>query len=131
MKKYLPINLDITNKKCVVGGAGPVGNRKADRLREFGGDVTIIDKEYKTELLRDAYLVVAATDNREINNQIAEDARKRGILVNVVDVKEGSDFITPAVIEKDGVMITVSTHGRDPKRSKVIKNELACYRFKS
>jgi len=70
-------------------------------------------------------LVVAATNNRRINSRISGDCRKKGILVNVVDVPGESNFIVPSFIEKNGLVIAISTSGQAPCLAKKIRQDLA------
>lgn len=116
----------------MVVGSGNVAQRKIKRLREFGAKVFIVNP-YKRECLKGADLVFAATDRVSVNRQVAMDAKVMRIPVNVANPGRSSSFILPAVLEKDGFVISVSTNGRSPKKAKELKerlNEFFCNRDK-
>src|SRR5574340_1605476 len=102
MTKYYPIFLNIQDKKCLVVGGGNVAWRKVCGLKEAGARVTVVSPEfcpelakeigierikqkYDKEFLRGALVVIASTDDEEVNKKIYYDAIERGLLVNVVD----------------------------------------------
>ncbi len=144
MPKWFPILINIEGKKCVVIGGGSVAERKIKKLLEYGGCVTVIspeitanikklfekgkidylNKEYSPEDIKDAYLVVAATSDKDVNAQIVQDAR---FLVNCVNMNAGVDingieYIVPAIFEKEKLTISVSTEF--PALSKIIRDEM-------
>lgn len=145
MSGYYPVNLKIKGKKCVVVGGGEVAERKIKSLLEKGASVTIISPEITSRLeqlgregkishlpvtyfsspLKDAFLVIAATDDRTINSCVAQDASKLGILVNVVDSPTESSFILPATLNRGDLVIAVSTAGKSPALARKIKEDLA------
>jgi len=105
MVKYYPIFLNIIGKKCVVIGGGSVAWRKVRSLKEAGAMVTVVSPEfcseleketeiekirqkYSEELLGGAVIVVASTDDQEVNKKVYYDAVNLGIPVNVVDKPE-------------------------------------------
>ena len=141
---YCPIMVDIKGKRCVVIGGGEVALRRAEMLVEHGAQVEIISpelcpelnrlaasgavlstlREYKPGDLHGAFVVVAATDNSKINNQVAEEALKLGILINVVDIPELSSFIVPSCLHRGDVTIAVSTGGKSPALARRLRTEL-------
>ncbi len=141
---YYPILLDLEGKKALVVGGGPVARRKVEGLLEFGASIGIVAKDLASELkslvdsgtirllgdefedrnLDDVCLVIAATDDRELNHQIAEAARKRGLLVNAVDQPSDCNFIVPSVLKRGELLIAISTSGKSPALSKKIREEL-------
>ena len=141
---YYPILLNIQDKKCLVVGGGEVALRKAQMLLEHGAIVEIvspvfcpelnqlakgnafqaINRAYKTEDLSDALLVVAATDDAKVNEKVAAEARKMGILVNVVDKPDISDFIVPSSFRDGDIIVAVSTSGKSPALARKIRGEL-------
>lgn len=147
MTSYLPINLNVKNKKCLVIGGGPVAERKVSGLLDCGARVTVISPEivpglrkngvrwlkssYRSSQLAGAFLVYAATNDPKVNARVASDCRKKGIIINVVDRAAESDFISPAILRKGKLVIAVSTNGRNPVRSQRIRDELKTYRFRS
>ncbi len=141
MAKYYPIFLNIQDKKCLVVGGGNVAWRKVCSLKEAGARVTVVSPEfcpelkketgvdrilqkYDTEFLKGAVLVVASTDDGEVNRKIYHDAVERGILVNVVDKPEFCSFIVPASIVRGDLCISISTGGASPALARNIREYL-------
>lgn len=146
MTKYYPMMVNIKNEKCLVVGGGNVANRKIAELIEYGAKVTIVSREineainftvenagnsilyikdsYKSEYIKDAFMVIAATSDKIINLQIAIDCGEEDILVNVVDDLECSKFIVPAKVKRGDLTITISTNGTCPFYSKLLRSEL-------
>ena len=133
--RYFPMFLDIENKPILVVGGGEVACRKVDSLLRAGGDVTLISPKvepylqqlidenklhwvqnfYSSQMLSNRYLQVwATTDNPELNYQVHSDAKKMGILVNVVDDQPYCDFITPSMINRGRIQIAISSGGASP-----------------
>ncbi len=141
---YYPIFLSLSGKRCVVIGGGEVALRKVKALLEYEAKVEVISPDFCPELgqmteketihlsqrsynsgdLQGAFIVIAATDNSEINRKVAEEARERGILVNVVDDPEQSDFIVPSYLRRGALTIAVSTAGRSPALARKIRTRL-------
>ena len=141
---YYPILLNIQGKKCLVVGGGEVALRKAQMLVEHGANVEIVSptfcpelnqlvkdgtiqaihRDYETEDLNDVFLAVAATDDIKTNEKVATEARKIGILVNVVDKPDISDFIVPSYFRRGDIIVAVSTSGRSPALARKIRGEL-------
>jgi siroheme synthase-like protein len=141
---YYPIFLNISGKKCVVVGGGPVALRKVRALLEHGanvkvispalcpelsqlgqdGTVRILRRDYVPGDLEDALITVAATDDSRVNGRVATEARKRGGLVNVVDDPQRSDFIVPSYLRRGDITIAVSTGGRSPALAQRIRAKL-------
>ncbi|OGL43070.1 MAG: hypothetical protein A2W05_07565 [Candidatus Schekmanbacteria bacterium RBG_16_38_10] len=139
--EYYPVNLNIKNKMCIVIGGGKVAERKILSLLDCKADVTVISprvtrpikklfneskisilkRYFKKEDLKEAFLVVAATDNSRINHKIFQEANKRKILINVVDSPELCDFIMPSLIRRGNLLITISTGGKAPALSKKLR----------
>ena len=142
--RYYPIGLDISGRRCLVIGGGEVGERKVERLLEFGARVTVVGREltpalavlrekgtidhipgdYEPKLLKGAFLVIGATDDRSVNERIFRDARKRGVLANIVDDPDRCDFILPALCRRGELVITVATGGKSPALAKKLRQEL-------
>lgn len=144
MKKYYPIMLDINNKDCLVIGGGSVAYRKINSLIAYGAKVSVVSKhicdeliplvksgkinwfskEYKHDFINNNFLVIAATDNADLNKEIYNNCQQKNILVNIVDQPEICNFILPAVHQEGDLTICVSTNGKSPMMSKLIKSEL-------
>jgi precorrin-2 dehydrogenase/sirohydrochlorin ferrochelatase len=140
-KSYYPVFLDLDGRKCVVIGGGNVALRKVESLLENNAVVSVVSPEVCAELeqvaaagkisvqrrvyhrgdLQGAFVVVAATNDNFVNNQIAAEARELSVLLNVVDDAEKSNFIVPASVRRGEVIIAVSTSGRSPALARKIK----------
>lgn len=124
--------LNIEGKKCTVIGGGKVALRKAKRLIEYGGAVTAIaigfidgfenistiQKRYTPSDIENSFLVIAATNDKELNRQIAQDAKKLNILVSLADDSSASDFVFPASGGCGDITLSVSTDGKFPLLAK-------------
>lgn len=134
------INLDCFN--ILVIGGGKVAYRKVSTLLRDGGRVTVLSKKldddfknlwgrfiwiedhYKEERLEGVTLVVAATNDEELNAAIGKRCLERGVLCNVVSSKELSSFIVPASVRRGDLVLSVSTQGKSPMLAQRIKKEL-------
>jgi siroheme synthase-like protein len=141
---YYPIFLDIENRNVVIIGGGEVCTRKAETVMRYGAKVTIVSpevtseleewerkgqltihrKRYETTDIEDAHIVIASTDDMAVNERVAADARALRIPVNVVDVTNLCEFIVPAIVEKDGIQIAISTAGKSPALARTLKEDL-------
>ena len=141
MAKYYPILLNIQDKKCLVVGGGNVAWRKVCSLKDAGARVTVVSPEFCPEMekesgieriqqkydegfLNGVLVVVASTDDEEVNKKVYYDAVKRGILVNVVDRPEFCSFIVPATISRGDLNISISTGGASPALARNIRENL-------
>ena len=141
---YFPICLDIKGRCCLVVGGGRVAARKVASLLEHGGRVRVISPELTPELARlhtagklewraasyqdgdlaDAFLVIAATDDAEVQARVHAEAEARHILLNVADVPKWCNFILPATVRRGDLSIAVSTGGKSPAMAKRLRREL-------
>ena len=141
---YYPAFLNIRGRRCVVIGGGGVALRKVRGLLECGAQVTVISpafhptliqlaeagritpvyREFEPGDLAGALIAIAATDVRAINRKVAEEARDRGVLVNVVDSPEQSDFIIPSSFRRGGLSVAISTGGMSPALARKIRTKL-------
>ena len=141
---HYPAFLNICGKRCVVIGGGVVALRKAEALLGFGANVTVVSptlrpdlerlaeagaislvrRDYKQGDLKDSVVAIAATDAREINQRVADEAREQGVLVNVVDDPEQSDFIIPSFFRRGDLTIAVSTSGMSPALARKVRTRL-------
>jgi precorrin-2 dehydrogenase/sirohydrochlorin ferrochelatase len=142
--RHYPVCLNISGKRCVVVGGGNVAERKVRRLlacdarvevvgmtltpnlAAWKGEGKIVHREvdYADSFLAGASLVIGATDSETVNGRIAEDARSRGIPVNIVDDPARCDFILPSVVERGDLLIAVSTGGKSPALARKLREEL-------
>jgi len=141
---YYPILLHIQSRKCLVVGGGQVALRKVKTLLEHNANVEVVSptfcpelnqlatdkairaipRDYKSEDLQHAFIAIAATDNVKTNELVASEARRQGVLVNVVDDPKNSDFIVPSYLKRGDVIVAVSTSGRSPALARKIRSEL-------
>src|SRR6202166_2285969 len=113
--KYYPVFLDLAGQLCIVLGDGKFAVEKAAALREAGGDVRAISsRDYRPGALAGARLVVDATEDEEINRLSWQEAEAAGILINVVDRPAQCRFIAPAIVNRDPLLVAISTSGESP-----------------
>ena len=133
--------LDVEGRRCVVVGGGSVGLEKASGLAACGARVTVdspelhegfaeleiewVEREYRTGDLDGAFLVVAATSHRAVNEHVHRDAEARAMLCNVADVPDLCNFILPAVHREGPIAIAVSTGGASPALAKRLRTQFA------
>ncbi|HPP06288.1 MAG TPA: bifunctional precorrin-2 dehydrogenase/sirohydrochlorin ferrochelatase, partial [Syntrophorhabdaceae bacterium] len=143
-KHYYPIFLDLKNRLCLVIGGGQVAERKVNILIKCGarvrviapsmtkrllnlgekGKIEILKRDYKKGDIKGAFIVFAATDNKNINQEIKKDAQALGVITNVVDDPEYCDFIVPSIVKKGPVIIAISTSGTLPMFARVFKEKV-------
>ena len=141
---YLPLFFDLKTKPCLLVGGGTVALRKAELLCRAGARVRVVApklresltemvRTHQGEALQQAYsadflegmtLVVAATDDPALNQQVHRDARERGIPVNVVDQPALCDFIFPAIVDRSPLMVAVSSGGNAPVLARLVRARL-------
>ena len=144
MPPYYPVYLDLTGKRCVVIGGGEVAERKVQGLIESDAKVTVISpeateyihrsseagslawepREYREGDLAGAFLAIAATDRRAVNEAIAAEATKEKVVLNVVDDPPLCTFIAPSVVRRGVVTLAVSTGGASPALARKLRESL-------
>jgi siroheme synthase-like protein len=138
--------LKLRGRKCLVVGGGAIGLEKVEGLLACDGDVTLVAPEAGPELeelaregsiaweqreyagaadLEGVFMVIACTDDTDVNIRIYEDAERRAMLVNVVDVPPLCNFILPAILRTGPLAIAISTAGASPALAKRMKAEIA------
>jgi precorrin-2 dehydrogenase / sirohydrochlorin ferrochelatase len=138
--------LKLSGRRCVVVGGGDVGLEKVEGLLACDGDVTLIAPDAIEPLrafadegsirwerrayagpedLEGVFMVIAATNDTDVNIGVYEDAERRAMLVNVVDVPPLCNFILPAIVRSGPLAIAISTAGASPALAKRIRNEIA------
>jgi siroheme synthase-like protein len=136
--------LRLTGRRCVVVGGGEVGLEKVEGLLACDADVTLVapeaqgelvqlalegsirweQREYGSEDLDGALIVIAATADTDVNIRVFDDAEQRAMLVNVVDVPPLCNFILPAIVRNGPLAIAISTAGASPALAKRMKREI-------
>ncbi len=141
---YFPVFLDIRDTDCLVIGGGAVALRKIELLHRCGAMISVLAKdlhsdvaemldagtikrvtgEYSSELLAGRTLVIAATDDQNLNRQVASDCRERKLPVNVVDDPQACSFITPSIVDRSPVLIAISSGGSAPVLARSLRTRL-------
>lgn len=88
------------------------------------GRVKLVGSHYEENQLQGCFLVIAATDDMELNCRIARDAENRRVLCNVVDYPKEGDFILPALVQRGALTLAVSTSGKSPALAREIRQDL-------
>nr|WP_325300591.1 siroheme synthase CysG [uncultured Oscillibacter sp.] len=139
---YFPFFMELEGREGLVVGGGPVALRKIRKILPYGPRLTVAAPEIRPEieslpglaLLRRAFepamlegkfFVIAASDSREANRDIAALCRERGILVNVVDSKDQCTFLFPALVKRGDLTLGISTAGASPSAAAWVKGRAA------
>jgi precorrin-2 dehydrogenase/sirohydrochlorin ferrochelatase len=138
--------LKLTGRRCLVVGGGEIGLEKVEGLLACDGRVTLMAPHAVPELealaaegsiewerreyggaadLEGVFIAIAATDDTDVNIRVYEDAERRAMLVNIVDVPPLCNFILPAIVRTGPLAIAISTAGASPALAKRIKREIA------
>lgn len=134
---YFPMMCDISNKRVLIVGGGSVAMHKLKVMKMFCGKITVIaetqcdcdgacfvKKSFEESDLEGCDIAIGATDSKELNDRISDLCREKGILVNIVDDKEKSDFIFPAVTVSGDTVVCVSTSGKAPLAAGRIRDDI-------
>jgi precorrin-2 dehydrogenase/sirohydrochlorin ferrochelatase len=125
-KNYYMAAVDVEGRRCVVVGDGGMADEKVAGLEACGALVDRVPAaEYKRRVLKGAFVVVAATPDRALNERIFRDAERRGMLCNIADVPELCNFILPAVHREGSIAVAVSTGGASPALAKRLRSMIA------
>lgn len=142
--EFLPIFLNVRSQNCVVVGGGEVAYRKAVLLDRAGARLRVVApkicepleklvlagagemhiRAFKESDLDGVFLVVAATDDETVNQQVSELAKNRGLPVNVVDKPELCSFIVPSIVDRSPVVIAISSGGTSPILTRQLKEKI-------
>ncbi len=141
---YLPIFCRLDNKPVLLVGGGEVAERKARLLLDAGAQLTVVAPDLDPELaelaangtiewlagefapqqLAGKWLVVAATDRREVNALVYQSANMARIFANVVDDPKRSSFIMPSIIDRSPLMVAISSGGKAPVLARLLREKL-------
>ncbi|MFM9758265.1 siroheme synthase CysG [Aeromonas dhakensis] len=141
---YLPIFCRLDNKPVLLVGGGEVAQRKTRLLLDAGAQLTVVAPELDPELaelaangsiewlagefapaqLAGKWLVVAATDRREVNALVYQSANQARIFANVVDDPKRSSFIMPSIIDRSPLMVAISSGGKAPVLARLLREKL-------
>ena len=137
-RPYFPVFIDMADKTVLIVGAGKIALRRVRTLLKFGADIHVIAPElceelvqmeeegkitaeysaYRTGDIDGAQIVLAATDDHEVNRRIWEECRAAGVIVNVADDKSLCDFYFPSVVMTDDTVIGINCGGMDHAKVK-------------
>jgi precorrin-2 dehydrogenase/sirohydrochlorin ferrochelatase len=143
-EKLFPMFLKLSNRPCLVVGAGAIAESKIASLLDAGGRVRVVAPEATPQVrawaqsktlewlqrafeptdLDGMFLVIAATSSTELHERIFEEASRRGVLCNIVDVPPLCDFYYPSVVERGALQIAISTAGQSPALAQRLRKQL-------
>jgi siroheme synthase-like protein len=141
---FYPIVLDMDGRRCVVVGGGRIAARKVRGLRQADAHpiviapdickeireqatakkVEIVPRAYQSGDIEGAAVVIAATDDSWVNQQVAHDCQALGILVNVADCPDLCTFYMPAVVRRGELVVAISTGGSSPAFARYMRQTL-------
>lgn len=133
-----PIFIDLKGRRALIVGGGRVALRKAERLMPYGADicavapefipgfagipgVTLLERRFEPGDIEGAALVIAATDDGELNAAVSELCRWENIPVNVVDDLEKCSFVFPALVQRGELSVGISTGGASPSAAQYVR----------
>ncbi len=142
--RYYPVFLDINERRTVVIGGGKVAERKVFSLVEAGASVTVIspkvtkgiaalehvngfkriNRSYKRGDLAGSALVISASSSKRVNASVSAEAGALGVPVNVVDDPANCTFIVPSVVDRDPLLVAISTSGLSPIVARKLRETL-------
>ena len=145
MPTYYPVFLDLHGKRCLIIGGGNLAESKIAKLLDAGAKITVdspkinagiktalkqgnlewLEREYQTGDLAGAFLGIAATNLRAVNQRIFQEAEELGILLNVVDEPSQCTFIAPSIVNRGPVTVAISTGGASPALARKLRECLS------
>jgi len=143
-EKLFPMFLKLSNRPCLVVGAGAIAESKIASLLDAGGHVRVVAPEATPQVrtwaqskaldwhqrpfepadLDGMFLVIAATSSTELHERIFEEASRRSVLCNIVDVPALCDFYYPSVVQRGALQIAISTAGQSPALAQRLRKQL-------
>ena len=144
MTTYYPVYLNLRGRRCVIVGGGNVAEGKISRLLESGADIFVVSPDatpgirqfvadgsvrweqrpYRDGDLEGAFIAIAATNVREVNRRIFEEAEVRGVMLNAVDDPPNCSFIAPSIVQRGPVTLAISTGGVSPALARKLRESL-------
>lgn len=144
IRRLFPLVLKLEGRKCLVVGAGKIGESKVASLVDTGAVLHVVapqatsrirtwarngqirwqKRKFRDSDLTGCFLVVAATSSRTLHERIFRLARRRNVICNVVDVPELCDFYYPAIVQRGALQIAVSTGGESPALAQRLRKQL-------
>jgi precorrin-2 dehydrogenase/sirohydrochlorin ferrochelatase len=143
-EKLFPMFLKLSARPCLVVGAGAIAESKIASLLDAGGRVRVVAPEatvqvrdwaqsntiewhqrpFEPDDLDGMFLVIAATSSTELHERIFEEATRRGVLCNIVDIPPLCDFYYPSVVQRGALQIAISTAGQSPALAQRLRKQL-------
>ena len=144
MPTFYPVFLNLTERRCVIIGGGQIAEGKISKLLDSGAKIIVISpdatqgirgfaergqiefdlRKYQEGDLQGAFLAIAATNDRMVNQEIFEEAEKQGILLNAVDDMPRCSFIAPSIVERGPVTVAISTGGASPALARKLREKM-------
>lgn len=144
MTTYYPVYLNLRGRRCVIIGGGTVAEGKIARLLDSGARICVISpdatpgirqfvtdgsvqweqRKYRDGDLEGAFIAIAATNVREVNRRIFEEANERGVMLNAVDDPPNCSFIAPSIVQRGPVTLAISTGGVSPALARKLRESL-------
>ena len=137
---FLPISLNITDKKILLIGGGRIAGHKIGFLERFTSNISLVaidvidsikakgyayqEKPYEKSDLEGVFLVYACTNITELNLRVKADAESLGILTNVVDNPKHCDFVSPAIYKHNHITVAVGSNAQEVYRSIAVRNKI-------
>ena len=143
-KRFFPMFVDLSDKKIVVVGGGNIATRRIKTLLQFtrnitavapkttmelhelgkAGFVNLINRPVKRSDFTMAFMVIAATNDWKLNDEIYRVCKEEGIYVNVADDKSKCDFYFPGIYMEEGLVVGITASGLDHKKARRIREEI-------
>jgi precorrin-2 dehydrogenase/sirohydrochlorin ferrochelatase len=143
-EKLFPMFLKLSNRPCLVVGAGAIAESKIASLLEADAQVRVVAPQVTPQVrawaqskavewhqrpfepadLDGMFLVIAATSSTELHERIFEEATRRAVLCNIVDVPPLCDFYYPSVVQRGALQIAISTAGQSPALAQRLRKQL-------
>ncbi len=139
-KNFLPISIDISNKKILIVGGGESAFKKLKILQRFDAEVEVlainvchnikqsgvkyVEKGYEKSLLKGYFMLYSCSNNFELDKQILADGKEMGVLVNIHDKPELCQFVSPAIYKNGNITVAVGSNAENVHKSIKIRNEI-------
>ena len=140
-KRYFPMFVDLSDKNIVVVGGGNIATRRVKTLLQFtrnvtavaprmtpdlvelgkAGMVTLQQRAVKRSYFAAAYMVIAATNDHKLNDEIYRICKEEGIYVNIADDKDKCDFYFPGIFMQDELVVGITASGLDHKKARRVR----------
>lgn len=144
IKNYFPMFVDLSDKNIVVVGGGNIAARRIKTLLSFTRNISVVAAQASPEVLEmgktgqidlkvrpvkrsdfsNAYMVIAATNDRKLNDDIYRVCKEEGIYVNVASDREKCDFYFPGIFMQDEIVVGITASGLDHKKARRVREEI-------